>query len=513
MGATFRDSMMWLHSWGGLVLGGLLFAIFWMGTLSVFDREIDRWMMPDTRPPLISDTVSGPVSLDTIIRSAGEFVPQGARRWQFFLPSEREPVVRFNYMTADWDFPTVYLNPETGAPLPEQGTWAGTRFIFPFHYSLHLHWKRIGAWLVGLASMGMLAFLVSGTVIHGRIFADFFTFRRSGKLPRSVLDLHNLVGVLGLPFHFAITLSGLVIFYAVYFPSVPETVYGGDRAGFNRDAYGSFQREVTGVPRGAPIASLDSMAAEARETWGGAPPYLVRVWNPGDRNATVEMRRTPARSVDMVLDILYFDATTGTLLKAHTAAPILGVQRTIAGIHFVQFDHWILRWLYFVLGLTGCALIATGFLFWVESRRKQHAARGAPGGRIVRTLAAGCVTGIIGATFAFFVANRVLPMSAHVAGYDRAALEIWVFCLSWLLLFLLAVLKPGQVWRDQCWILCVLAGLAPPLNWLTTGDHLGRTVVQGNWAVAGMDVLLLLTGAAFAAVGWKLHRRRVRGGG
>lgn len=51
MESGFRQSMAWLHTWAGVVLGSLLFAIFWMGTLSVFDREIDRWMMPDTRSP------------------------------------------------------------------------------------------------------------------------------------------------------------------------------------------------------------------------------------------------------------------------------------------------------------------------------------------------------------------------------------------------------------------------------------------------------------------------------
>ncbi len=48
MEPTFRASLNWLHTWAGVVLGGVLFAIFWMGTLSVFDREIDRWMAPMT---------------------------------------------------------------------------------------------------------------------------------------------------------------------------------------------------------------------------------------------------------------------------------------------------------------------------------------------------------------------------------------------------------------------------------------------------------------------------------
>ena len=48
--------MGWLHTWAGLVLGAILFAIFWMGTLSVFDREIDRWLMPETRLPAAAPT-------------------------------------------------------------------------------------------------------------------------------------------------------------------------------------------------------------------------------------------------------------------------------------------------------------------------------------------------------------------------------------------------------------------------------------------------------------------------
>ncbi len=58
METGFRASMNWLHTWAGVVLGGLLFAIFWMGTLSVFDREIDRWMAPMTRLPVTDKAFS-----------------------------------------------------------------------------------------------------------------------------------------------------------------------------------------------------------------------------------------------------------------------------------------------------------------------------------------------------------------------------------------------------------------------------------------------------------------------
>src|SRR5687767_13897977 len=46
---SFRLSMTWLHTWFGLVLGFVLVVVFFFGSLSVFDREIDRWAIPETR--------------------------------------------------------------------------------------------------------------------------------------------------------------------------------------------------------------------------------------------------------------------------------------------------------------------------------------------------------------------------------------------------------------------------------------------------------------------------------
>lgn len=46
---NFRHTMAWLHTWFGLALGLVLMVVFFFGSLSVFDREIDRWAIPDTR--------------------------------------------------------------------------------------------------------------------------------------------------------------------------------------------------------------------------------------------------------------------------------------------------------------------------------------------------------------------------------------------------------------------------------------------------------------------------------
>jgi hypothetical protein len=54
-----------------------------------------------------------------------------------------------------------------------------------------------------------------------------------------------------------------------------------------------------------------------------------------------------------------------------------------------------------------------------------------------------------------------------------------------------------------------LAVLAAVLNWVSTGDHLLKTIGAGYWPVAGVD-LMLLAAAAFAVVAALKLRRRAR---
>jgi uncharacterized iron-regulated membrane protein len=503
---TYRKSMAWLHTWAGVVLGSVLFAVFWMGTLSVFDREIDRWMMPATRLA----PATAPISLDSVARAVLPAVPAGASQWRVDLPTERTPVLRFTYKTRDDEPAPRQLDPQRLTFLPEQGTLGGSGFFFPFHYGLHLEWKEAGKWIVGVAAMAMLLLLVSGVIIHRKIFSQFFTFRPRKSLQRSSLDLHNLVGVLGLPFHFIITLSGMVIFMMIFFPQAYSGAYGAGkaaRAEFFADAYGKYSRPRAGVP--GPLGSLDAMADVARREWSGAQPesqpYFVRVWHPGDANSYVELRRSYAREVTMNVDQIFFDAASGEVLHRFQAAPVMSGQRFISGIHFIQFEHWTLRWLYFLAGLAGCVLIATGFLFWLEARRARHAAKGLASVRVVEGLTIGSVTGIVIATLAFLAANRLLPDAQA-----RAALEVWTFYLAWLASFAHAWWRGKAAWREQAWTVCVLAMGCVLLNGATTGDHPLRALAQAKWAVAGVDLMLSALAVLAAWSARKLAGKPVR---
>lgn len=508
--SSYRQRLAGVHGWAGIVLGGVLFAVFWMGTLSLFDREIDRWMMPATRLP----APEGPPRLDAVAALARAMVPEGARQWRLDWPSARTPVMRLSWQTADGRREQRWLDPATLALLPEPGTLGASGFFFPLHYGLHIGWQELGKWIVGLAGMAMLVLLTSGLVIHRKLLAEFFTFRPHKRLPRSNLDLHNLTGVVALPFHAGITLSGLVIFWAFYFPQAHLGVYGSGPAAKSQlqaEGYGRYRPPAAKAATPAPAtASLDAMATEARRLWGGgAEPYFVRVWKPGRPDSYVELRRSYAHEVTMNLDQLYFDAASGRVLQRFEASPSMTVQRFISGLHFIQFEHRLLRWLYFGLGLCGCVTIATGLLHWLLKRQAERA----PDAhwRCVQALGIASTTGLVVATLAYLAANRLLPAAATDSGLaaDRAGLEVAVFCSAWLASLLHALLRGVRAWREQAWAIALLAPACVGLNAWTTGAY-GADAARTPGAVWGVDVMLLVLGAAAAQAARRLNLARAR---
>lgn len=530
MNAGFRQSMAWLHTWFGLVFGYVLMVCFFFGTLSVFDREIDRWAIPETRfqpQPMPSfDRMLKPVfegmkpdedELAAARARLGGQEPEvrPSRSW-FAYTTHRDPVLA---MFAEFDVANnpadpldhvhgeLTLDPRTGRALPHDQLKVGSEFFYPMHISLQLTWKNLGYWIVGLAALMMLAALVSGVVMHRRIFREFFTFRPAKQRLRSTLDLHNLTGVVALPFHFFFALTGFVIFAGVYFPVSETVLQPTAMSAMMEDAKAKgLAFQPAGVA--APLASVDAMVAEARRRWAardmpGEVGYLT-VTHVGDANAYVTIYRAGSDRVTLVGQPVYFQGTTGRVLREEPPSnAVQGINEFMTGLHLQHFEHWLLRWFYVFGGLAGSVCIATGFLFFVEKRKRQHAAKGLAGSRWVDALAATTVTGMVIAALALLVGNRLLPE------WQKAC-----FWGAWLLAFAHAAwrsapvrqARPSPAWREQCLAIGVLGIAAVAANWITTGDHLARTIAEAYWPVAGLDLALLATAAIAFGAARKLGR-------
>ena len=214
----------------------------------------------------------------------------------------------------------------------------------------------------------------------------------------------------------------------------------------------------------------------------------------------------------MVGDGIHFKASTGELIREDPAPSAAGrVAEFLTGLHLQHFRHWLLRWMYVLGGLLGAVCIATGFLFFVEKRKRQHARQGQQGARVVDALAVTTVTGMVLAALGILVANRLLPEGLPA----RGDWERYVFWGTWSLAMLHAAWRsapvarglPNPAWREQCGMIALLALAAVLSNWATTGDHLWRTIGAGYWPVAGVDLMLLATVVVAAFTAHRLKQR------
>lgn len=507
----FRLAMGEVHTWGGVIFGGLLFAIFLMGTLAVFDREIDRWAQPHTRLAGPAAAGNAGPSLDQALPLLERLAPGKAAFWLIYPPADRTPTLRLGWSGKGMERGFRDLHPTTGTLLPEQGAALGTQLFYPFHYSLHVKWLDLGEWLVGLAAMAMLVGIVSGVATHRRIFKDFFTFRPRQALQRAALDLHNVTAVLALPFHFVITLSGLIVFMAVYLQPAIAWVYGNESAAYSKEALSRFSRPAANRPL-EHRASIDALAAQARAHWAAAGQpgevQLVIVRQPRDAHAVVEMRRAYGRRVALEQGTLYFDAATGALLHAEALPAASRVQRFIAGLHLIQFEHWTLRWLYFLMGLSGCVMLATGSIVWVHKRTQRHARLGLRGATWVEALTVAAVCGLLLASAGVMLLNT-LPATWWTGGATPLAASMrWFFGLWAASLCHAAALRRGQRhWVQQCAALCTISIAAVLANWASSGDGPWTTLRGTLWAPLGVDLALLAIAAAAGCAAWRVQSR------
>ncbi len=499
--AGLRQSMAVLHTWSGLVLGWLLFAVFVTGTMSYYRVEISQW----TRPEL-QRTTDNDAAAVVALRHLQE-IGQGASRWLIDLPGTRDAATHLavwrDRTAPPLDLPRFQratLEAATGQPSQARDTHGGD-FFYYFHFDLLLP-GAIGRIIVGIAAMAMLVSILSGVITHRRIFADFFTFR-PGKAQRSWLDAHNLTAVLALPYHLMITYTGLLTLMFVYLPFGLDAAYGSQRAAFQVEA----SHGIVAPPaanRAAPLLDLAPLLAQARERWQGEAVGRINIYRPNDAHARIELIAADDGHVSHYRGRLVFDGVSGALLETDDAVSwVVATERAMYGLHLGRFGGPLLRALFFLSGVAGSAMVATGLVLWLVSRRRKGAIQHA-GHHLVGRLNIAAIAGLPVAIAMFFWANRLLPVGLA----ERADAEGWCFFLGWALMLLHAALRPeSKAWREQFALAAVLFALLPLLNGLTTDRHLLASLPAGDWSMAGMDLGLLATGLVCAGLALYLQRR------
>ena len=503
-----RDSLSWLHTWLGIGFSALLFTIFWTGSLTVFDKEIDQWMKPELRLTYGSDASLDKLALPFISQLN---IKPGSTLW-ISPPQERIPTMRFYYDDNKEQSRVAMLNPNNGEKIIPTDSDGG-EFFFRFHYMLHMP-GDIGYYLVAIAALAMLVLIISGVFIHRKIFKDFFTFRPKKNIRRATLDLHNLTSVIALPFHFIIPFSGLLILIISYFPWSFAIPFEGDvdKLYEQLSAYDN-PKILPANKKGKPVDGLDTFILQAEKIWQKTDLNQtsdadgIAIFNFDDENAYIVVERFFAnKRVALGPDQIVFDPHTEQVVDQFRPALIHNIANWIKGLHWIQFDHWPLRWLYFLGGLTGCLMIASGLLFWIKSRTSntQHSSLQI---RFIKSTTVTATTGLILATTIILIANRILPKSLLLDGIHRHDVEIWIFFGAWLLTFIHALFRHKSAWYEQCFIISIAGFIAVILNWVTTGDNILVAIQRGLTSIASMDTTIIIGSLICVLVAINAHQK------
>jgi len=506
----FRQSMAWLHTWTGLLVGWLLLLIFMGGTSSYYKQEISRWM----RPELPVTQVDAATAADSAERYLRQNAPD-ALSWNISLPDARNQVIQMYWMNAPAPqgaparpaYGQATVDPSSGQAVAARETNGG-EFLYRLHFDLHyipVVWAR---YIVGFCAMLMLVAIITGIITHKKIFKDFFTFR-PGKGQRSWLDFHNVSAVLALPYHAMITYTGIVTLVFMYLPWAIDARYPSDATPYYEEAANriSDARPAAGTP--AELVPLRQLLAKAQAEWPGVEIDNIAVTNPGDAHAGVALSAR-ATSISSITPSLLFDGVSGEL-RQRSGPPGGATQTygTLYGLHMAHFADPALRLLFFGCGLLGCLMVASGAVLWAQKERPKHlkAGRIGFGLRLVDSLNIGAVAGLPIAFASYFWGNRLLPVGIE----GRADMEANVFFWAWAAALVAAFVWPRRsMWAWQLYVGAALFAGIPLVNALTTGIHLGVTLPAGLWSLAGVDLVCLGLGASLAVAARRVQRWQPR---
>ncbi|MEO0461493.1 MAG: PepSY-associated TM helix domain-containing protein [Pseudomonadota bacterium] len=551
--AGFRQVMSVVHTWSTLVPIWVLYFVFITGSVGYFHIEVTSWMEPEI------EHVSEPIDEVRMLEHAQDYLSENAgdaTQWVINFPSERKDTARLSWSRELSPEETeglsrderralqaenrgaVTLNPVTGAIYGDEvRATGGGSLLYRMHYVLHYMPRALGEYIVIISTFLMFAGLITGIIIHKKIFADFFTFR-PGKGQRSWLDTHNIFSVMTLPFQIMITFSGLLFYVATVMPLVlygPAVTLGFDVENImtaessddfsdkNKELIAIIQEDVFGDTPIEPASGVEAemlpltqVHADYRSRLPDHAIFNLIVQNVNDETSTATVRaHWGINRQDRPID--RYSAVTGDLLadssERQSKSAASDVQGVFLGLHEGRFSPIVLRWLYFLTGLAGAVMIASGAILWTSKRRQAHEAEarrfakrgldpeaaGAPrlgkGVTFVEHMNVATIIGLPIGIAAYFIANRVIAVGIE----DRGALEADALFVVWALTLVYAIIRPRtHIWTELLWLACASYAAIPLVNAFTTDRHLGSSLIEGDWIMAGFDLTMFAIAAAFA---------------
>lgn len=470
-----RKSMAMLHSWTGLLLGWLLFTIFFLGSLSYYRQEINAWMQPQFQQIQVNQSSAFDSAFDYLQKNAHQ-----AKSWYIDLATAQNPVNIIYWQNPDDSYTFKQLNPNTAQEMHLAPTQGGD-FLYYFHFELFGLPIVLARIIVSFAAFIMLITLISGIITHKKIFIDFFTFR-TFKSQRSWLDFHNIVSVIALPFFLTVTFTGLAISFYLYLPNNIQKYYPKGQGKFFEQITQKTQHTSNAVPS----LMLNSQQIQKRinEQWTHHPLIdSIQITQPYSSAAQIMVQQKQDHSITLRPTQMTFLGQDGKILDdPRNSDTIAKLYSSMYGLHMVPFAEPIVRLALFFSGILGCLMIASGLLMWSIKRQIQQ--KNHLGCWLVDRLNITSFLGLPIAVLGYFYTNRIYTL------FHSTNQEIHMFFVIWLLCFLIStMIKKQYLWQCFITILIFLATFLPLIDLIVLNN---LNLVPSFWQIVKIDVFFWL---------------------
>jgi uncharacterized iron-regulated membrane protein len=375
-------------------------------------------------------------------------------------------------------------------------------YIYDLHFTAGLP-KPFGTYLFGVVCLLYGLALVSGVVLYAPgFFRDLFALRIGRNLKRLWQDAHNAIGVLSLPFHAIFAWSGAVLTIGLLLLAPFQyLVYEGK---LFQALEADFEVAPHAAPAGIarPMLPVAELLRRADAAIPGMVPNSVDYHGANDANGLAivygdldQRRLSTAGAVAM-------DAATGRVVNSTQPVAYSNGRAflyALYSLHFGNFGHAAVKWLYFVLGLAGAFLFYSGNLLWIESRRKRRQPEQPRRTRVMAALTLGVCLGCVAGVSAAFLAGALLPD----AWAPRAYFAVFFACIAWAF-----ARPPARAGHELLWLCALLTALVPVAGWLGSGEHLFAAFAHGHWHRFFVDAVALALALAY----WRMARATLRRG-
>ncbi|MGD8327141.1 MAG: PepSY-associated TM helix domain-containing protein, partial [Sphingomonadales bacterium] len=362
-----------LHSWSGVIFGLFIFIVSISGSFALFHEEVLSWEDPARRlpkaefPAPLHNKFENWVSLNAEGKSI-DFL-------KLSYPDSVTPYYEALLITKDDAGDVMRLeqrwNAETAENIPRRGAGVSD-WIWNFHRDLmwpdQFGGRTMGLALVGVAGVVLLLSIISGVLIHRKIFSQIFTLRVHRSQALKWNDAHKVFGIWGLPFYAMVAFTGSVLGIVIILAPIVATLsFKGDQQAVYDAVFGE-KLAPAGVE--SPMFSLDRIASFSHPE-SRMPIAHVVIENWGDVTARYELQ-FPADKEMALLDAYKISGVTGE----RVAYPLLDTPsnasrfvNAVAPLHYGSYGGLALKLLYFLLGLSLAIISALGVLMWIDRRR------------------------------------------------------------------------------------------------------------------------------------------------